>query len=63
MRTVSIGSMVKALDGLRGTNDMTTWEQGFVESVVERSGCGKDTTKLSDKQVETVLAIYESHFA
>lgn len=63
MRTVSIGAMVKSLDGLRGTKDLTAWETGFVESVVNRSGSGKDTSKLTDGQVQTVESLWQKHFA
>jgi len=63
MRIVSIGNMVKALDGMRGTKYLTSWEEGFVESIVSRSDCGKDTTKLTDGQVQTVEGIWQKHFA
>lgn len=63
MRTVSLGSMVQTLDGMRDTSDLTLWENDFLHSIVERSGGGKDTTKLSDKQVETIEKIYRKHFA
>lgn len=63
MRTVSIGNMVKSLSGMIGTNDLTAWEQSFVQSVADKSNQGKDTSNLSEKQVEKIDAIYRSHFA
>ena len=61
MRTVSIGTMVKQLEGMLGTRDLSIWERGFVDSVVEQTRDG--TTNLSDKQVTVVERIWQKHFA
>ena len=35
-RLVSLGTKIEQLDGLRDTQDLTQWEQGFVTSILER---------------------------
>lgn len=60
---VSIGTMVKQVAGLLGTKDLTPWEAGFVSNVSDRTENGKDTTKLSEKQVEIVEKIWGRNFA
>ncbi len=63
-RLVSIGTMIEQLDGLRDTRALNDWEQGFVTNVLERYLLAhKNTSHLSDKQVECVERIYRKHFA
>lgn len=63
-RTVSIGTMIDQLDGLRDTRDLNEWEQGFVTNVLERYlVANKDSRCLSAKQVECVEKIWKKHFA
>jgi hypothetical protein len=59
----SLGQKIKQCGGLIGTPDVSEWEGNFLESVLERSGDGADTTRLSEKQVEVVERIYSKHFA
>jgi hypothetical protein len=62
--TTSIGTMIEQLDGLRDTKDLTHWEHGFITGVLERYLlAGKDTTRLSPKQVEAIEKIWSKHFA
>ena len=63
MRMVSIGSMIKSVMGMLGTNDLTTWEQSFVRSIADQSKQGADTSGLSDKQVEIIDTIFRKHFS
>lgn len=58
----SIGQMIRALIELIGSNELSTIDQSFVRSAAEQSGQGADTSKLSDKQVENVAAIYGRYF-
>lgn len=58
----SIGQMIKQIDGLRGTQDVTPWQDEFIGSVVARSLCGERTAGLSEKQIEIIEKIYERHF-
>lgn len=63
-RTVSIGTMIEQLDGLRDTDDLSEWEQGFVTNIIERYlTSGKDTRWMSSKQVDIVERIWRKHFA
>ena len=44
-RAVSIAAMLEQLDGMRDTNDLTEWEQGFVTNVLHRYlHAGKDNS-------------------
>ncbi len=60
---ISIGTMIKRIEGLCGTKDVSEWESSFIASVVERTLSGARTTGLSAKQVEIVERIYNKHFA
>lgn len=63
-RTVSIGTMIEQLDGLRDTKDITQWEQDFVTSILERYlTASKNTRWMSSKQVDIVDRIWRKHFA
>lgn len=55
--------MIEALDGMRDTKDLTQWENEFVTSILEQYLLAKkDTTKLTEKQVEVIDRIYSKHF-
>jgi hypothetical protein len=58
----SIGTQIKQLSALVGGEDLTEWENEFVESVNERSKHGTHTSGLSEKQVEIIARIYRKHF-
>lgn len=58
----SINNMVKKCEGLVDTKDITDWENTFLKSVIERSQNGKDTSKLSERQVSALINIYNKHF-
>lgn len=60
--SVSLGTMVKQIDGLT-SSDVSEWEAQFIENIVARTKCGDDTRGLSEKQAETVLNIWRKHFA
>jgi hypothetical protein len=63
-RLVSLGTKIEQLDGLRDTNDLTQWEQGFVTSILERYlTATKDTRWMTSKQVDVVERIWKKHFA
>lgn len=63
-RLVSLGTKIEQLNGLRDTNDLTQWEQGFVTSILERYlVAGRDTRMLSSKQVEVIERVWDKHFA
>ena len=59
----SIGTMIKRIEGLGGTKDITDWETSFISSVVEKTIGGQRTTGLSEKQVEIIERIHNKHFA
>lgn len=59
----TIGQKIKQIDGLRGTRDITAWQEGFIASIVARTGGGERTTMLTEKQIKTIEGIYDRHFA
>jgi hypothetical protein len=54
----SVEQMVAQLEGMLGTKDLSEWERGFVETLVERKGKG-----LSDRQIAIMERLYRKHFA
>lgn len=61
-RVVSISTMLTQIHGL-AESDVSDWENDFIDSVWERSGDGKDTSRLSTKQCEHIEKIWKKHFA
>lgn len=59
----SLGAMIQQLEPLLGTQDLTAWEQRFVENLIERTGCGRDTGKLTINQIARLEELYRKHFA
>ncbi len=59
----SIIQMLEQCAGLVDTIDVTPWENSFIKSVLEQTGQGKDTTRLSPKQIGVIERIYDKHFA
>ena len=63
-RLVSLGTKIEQLDGLRDTQDLTQWEQGFVTNILERYLlAGRDTRMLTSKQADAIEKIWSKHFA
>lgn len=54
---VSTAAMIKRLEGLLDTKDLSAWEQGFVKGLARRTG------PLTDDQVEKLVEIHDEHFA
>ena len=59
----SLGQKIQQLDGLRGTSDITAWEESFIESIIEKTGNGHHTMSLTEKQIDTVERLHGKHFA
>ena len=63
----SLATKIEQIDGLRGTKDISAWEDSFIASIIERvtenAQTIKDTRGLTSKQVEIVERIFEKHFA
>jgi hypothetical protein len=59
----SLGQKIQQLEGLIGTKDLSTWENDFLQSVLERSNHGKNTPALSERQAEVAERIWGKHFA
>lgn len=61
-RTVSTTTMIRRLEGMLGTKDLSEWEQGFVETLVAKLEAGQ-VTQLTERQVETLERLHREHFA
>ena len=59
---ISTTQMIKKLEGMLGTKDLSDWETTFVESMVERVEQNRITT-LSEKQLITLERLHRKHFA
>lgn len=59
----SLNTMVQRVSGLVDTKDLTDWESDFVTSVVEQTNDGKNTTSLTEKQIDVLERIFRKHFA
>lgn len=60
----SLQQKIQILEGLLGTKDITSWEDGFITGLVERLEASKgQVLKLSDNQIEKLDQIYAKHFA
>lgn len=58
----TLNTQLKRLAGMVGTSDLTEWENGFVKGLLERTRNGDDTSKLTDKQIETLERLHDKHF-
>lgn len=59
---LSTTAMIRKLEGLLDTKDLSDWEQGFVRGLVARLDAGQ-ITLLSTKQVERLEELHDKHFA
>lgn len=58
----STTQMIRRLEGMLGTKDLSDWESGFVESLVAKLDAG-EVTSLTERQVETLDRLHGKHFA
>ena len=58
----SLGAMVKQLEPMIDNQDLTPWEQGFVQRIVERSDHGRYTLNLTVNQIGRLVELYRKHF-
>lgn len=59
----AINTMVKRISGLAGTRDVNEWEDDFIQSIVEQTDDGDDTSSLTEKQINVIERIFRKHFA
>jgi hypothetical protein len=58
----SVGAMLGQLHNLLGTRDLSDWDISFIASCWSRSGEGRITSTLTDKQLEVLERLYRRHF-
>ncbi|MBX3704013.1 MAG: hypothetical protein KF822_09585 [Steroidobacteraceae bacterium] len=59
---LSTTQMIRRLEGMLDSRDLNDWEQGFVESLVQRVEAGQ-VTSLTEKQIDRLQALHDKHFA
>lgn len=59
----SLNAMVRKVSGMLGTKDLSDWEESFVQSVVDKTRDGADTTSLTEKQIDVLQRLHDKHFA
>lgn len=61
----SLAQILEQLDGLRDTDKISDWEQGFLDSVITKwyETGRKSTSFLSEKQLDVIERLYNKHFA
>ena len=59
---LSTQQKIDRLEALLGTLDISTWERGFILTLV-RYKQEKNLAQLSDKQLEIMQSIFNKHFA
>lgn len=63
MIMASLNTMVQRVAGLQDTTDVSEWESRFIASIVEKTQSGRNTTSLTEKQIEVLERIFNKHFA
>lgn len=63
MRNYSIAQKIERISGLVGTKDISEWEETFLRSILERTHQVKDTSMLTEKQIDIIDRIHDKHFA
>ncbi|MNT23365.1 hypothetical protein D3C72_1587820 [compost metagenome] len=62
MKLVSTTTMIKRLEGLLSTRDLSEWEQDFVRKLAEQAQAGQ-VTQLTGAQVDKLDELHGRHFA
>ncbi len=58
----SLNTMVRKCAGLVGTKDVTPWEDQFLQSLLEKTAQGDNTTSLTEKQIDVLQRLHSKHF-
>lgn len=59
----SLGTMIKKLGGMVDTVDLTADQNKFVKNMLARTNDGRNTTGLSEGQIEYLTGLHDRHFA
>lgn len=62
-RIVSLNTKIEQINALRGTKDISEWEDKFIESVYAYSEQGKRVASITDKQRAVIERLWGKHFA
>ena len=59
---LSTQQKIERLESLVGTHDVSAWEYGFIETLVQYKK-ENNLAQLSDKQLEIMQSIFNKHFS
>lgn len=59
---LSTTQMIRKLEGMLGTRDLSEWESGFVRTLVGKVESGQ-VTSLTEKQLDNLQRLHDRHFA
>lgn len=59
----SLNTMVQRVAGLADTTDVNDFENKFIASIVEKTQNGKNTTSLTEKQIDVLERLFDKHFS
>ena len=59
----SLNTQVMRVAGLLDTKDLTDWENRFVASIYEQTQNGKNTTSLTEAQIDVLERLHDKHFS
>jgi hypothetical protein len=62
MRDISLSSKVRQVTGLAGTISVDSLTSAFLESIEALTRDGRDTSMLSDGQIQWIDRIFDEHF-
>ena len=60
---ISVGTMIKRLNGLTGTDELSPKDERFVESIVQDTKNGTYTSAVSEAQLKWIINLFNYHFA
>lgn len=58
----TLNTMVRRVSGLLDTKDLSDFEEDFVQSIVQKTKNGDNTTSLTEKQIDVLTRIHDKHF-
>lgn len=58
----SLGDMIRRLGGLIDTQDVTPWENKFLDSIWAQTNGGLRTTHLTEKQIDAIERLFQKHY-
>jgi hypothetical protein len=61
-KMISVNQMVRDLESMLDSWKLSDWDANFIATVSKQSEGGKDTSQLSDRQLELIDDMHKKHF-